>query len=72
MRPTCVWKASPLQASEDRDSDARLLIDTVREAGELGRSLSQKTLQRWTKPDGSQVTEGDLAINDLIEKRRLK
>ena len=69
MRPTCVWKASPLQASEDRDSDARLLIDTVREAGELGRSLSQKTLQRWTKPDGSQVTEGDLAINDLIEKR---
>jgi myo-inositol-1(or 4)-monophosphatase len=55
-----------LPASETRQEDARLLFDTVREAGELGRSLARTDVQRWTKPDGSQVTEGDLRINDLI------
>ena len=51
-------------------SDAVLLFDVVREAGELGLALSRKTdLQHWTKPDGSHVTEGDLAINALFEQR---
>lgn len=51
-------------------SDAQLLFDTVREAGELGLSLARKKgLQHWTKPDGSHVTEGDLAINALFEER---
>lgn len=51
-------------------SDAALLLDVVREAGELGLSLSRKkNLQHWTKPDGSHVTEGDLAINALFEQR---
>lgn len=51
-------------------SDAQLLFDTVREAGELGRVLARKaSLQHWTKPDGSHVTEGDLAINALFEER---
>ena len=55
--------------SEALRNDVRLLFDTVREAGELGRSLAHKDVQRWTKPDGSQVTEGDLAINALFEER---
>lgn len=51
-------------------SDAELLADVVREAGDLGLSLSRKkNLQHWTKPDGSHVTEGDLAINELFERR---
>ena len=51
-------------------SDADLLFDTVRAAGELGLALGRKSgLQHWTKPDGSHVTEGDLAINALFEKR---
>ena len=51
-------------------SDTGLLFDVVREAGELGLALSRKTdLQHWTKPDGSHVTEGDLAINALFEQR---
>ena len=51
-------------------SDAELLFATVREAGELGLSLSRKeNLRQWTKPDGSHVTEGDLAINALFEER---
>ena len=51
-------------------SDAELLFATVREAGELGLSLAhKKNLEHWTKPDGSHVTEGDLAINALFEQR---
>ena len=50
-------------------SDAELLRDTVRAAGELGLALGAKqNLRHWTKPDGSQVTEGDLAINTLLER----
>ena len=56
-----------MPVSETREQDARLLFDTVREAGELGRSMARTDVQRWTKPDGSQVTEGDLRINDLFE-----
>lgn len=51
-------------------SDAELLFEVVRAAGELGLSLSRKTtLRHWTKPDGSHVTEGDLAINELFDQR---
>ena len=51
-------------------SDAELLFDVVREAGELGLTLGRKKdLKHWTKPDGSHVTEGDLAINALFEQR---
>lgn len=51
-------------------SDAALLLDVVRAAGELGLTLSRKPdLAHWTKPDGSHVTEGDLAINALFEQR---
>jgi len=51
-------------------SDADLLCDVVREAGELGLAIGRKKdLRHWTKPDGSHVTEGDLAINALFEQR---
>lgn len=51
-------------------SDAGLLLDVVREAGELGLTLrARESLRHWTKPDGSHVTEGDLAINELFERR---
>ncbi len=54
-------------------SDEALLFDAVREAGTLGLSLSKRRdLQRWTKPDGSEVTEADLAINALLEERLRK
>jgi myo-inositol-1(or 4)-monophosphatase len=59
-----------LPVSETLAADARLLADTVRAAGELGRSLARKPgLKRWTKPDGSEVSEGDLAINALFDQR---
>jgi len=54
----------------DLRADARLLGEVVQAAGELGLTLSRKKdLQHWTKPDGSHVTEGDLAINALFEDR---
>lgn len=55
--------------SEALSADAQLLFDTVRRAGELGKSLSRKRVEKWSKPDGSEVTEADLAINTLIEER---
>jgi myo-inositol-1(or 4)-monophosphatase len=56
-----------LQVSDTLDADARLLFDVVREAGELGKSLAQREVKRWNKPDGSQVTEADLQINAFFE-----
>lgn len=51
-------------------SDAALLFAVVREAGELGLALGRKKdLRHWTKPDGSHVTEGDLAINEFFTQR---
>ncbi len=59
-----------MPVSDALAADARLLADTVREAGALGLSLARKPgLKRWTKPDGSEVSEGDLAINELFEQR---
>ena len=59
-----------MPVSDTLKEDATLLLEAVREAGELGLSMStRKDLKVWTKPDGSQVTEGDLAINALLEER---
>ncbi|MFN4142218.1 3'(2'),5'-bisphosphate nucleotidase CysQ [Aestuariivirga sp.] len=49
------------------------MFEAVREAGELGLLLARKSgLRRWNKADGSQVTEGDLALNALLEERLRK
>jgi myo-inositol-1(or 4)-monophosphatase len=49
--------------------DAALLTDTVREAGALALSLFRTELKNWTKGASSPVSEADIAVNDLIEKR---
>jgi len=49
--------------------DARLLTDTVREAGELALSLFRTELKNWTKGASSPVSEADIAVNDLIASR---
>ena len=55
-----------MPASDTLEADAKLLFDTVRKAGELGKSLSRANVKKWSKPDGSEVTEADLRINALI------
>jgi myo-inositol-1(or 4)-monophosphatase len=49
--------------------DAALLTDTVREAGALALSLFRTELKSWTKGASSPVSEADIRVNDLIEKR---
>jgi myo-inositol-1(or 4)-monophosphatase len=49
--------------------DGTLLADTVREAGALGLKLFRTELRMWTKGESSPVSEADIAVNDLIQKR---
>ena len=50
-------------------TDAALLKDTVREAGALALSLFRTELKNWTKGASSPVSEADIRVNDLIERR---
>jgi myo-inositol-1(or 4)-monophosphatase len=49
--------------------DAALLRDTVREAGALALSLFRTELKNWIKGASSPVSEADIAVNDLLERR---
>jgi myo-inositol-1(or 4)-monophosphatase len=49
--------------------EARLLKDTVRQAGALALSLFRTELKNWTKGASSPVSEADIAVNDLLESR---
>lgn len=49
--------------------NARLLRDSVREAGQLAHSLFRTELKNWTKGASSPVSEADIAVNDLLEAR---
>jgi myo-inositol-1(or 4)-monophosphatase len=49
--------------------DAALLTDAVREAGALALSLFRTELKNWTKGASSPVSEADIRVNDLLEKR---
>ncbi len=49
--------------------DAALLAATVREAGALALSLFRTELKNWTKGASSPVSEADIAVNDLLEKK---
>lgn len=42
---------------------------TVREAGALGLAMFRTELRKWVKGESSPVSEADIALNDLIEKR---
>jgi myo-inositol-1(or 4)-monophosphatase len=49
--------------------DAKLLTETVREAGALAKSLFRTELKNWIKGKSSPVSEADIAVNDLLEQR---
>lgn len=45
-------------------------LETVmREAGELARATARGPFKQWTKGDSSPVTEGDIAVNELLRER---
>lgn len=58
--------------SEVRNPDADLLFDAVREAGALAMTLFRQSVRRWSKSDGSQVTEADIKVNALLAGRLQK
>ena len=49
--------------------DAALLKETVREAGLLAKSMFRTALKNWIKGKSSPVSEADIAVNDLLERR---
>ena len=49
--------------------EAALLADTVREAGLLAKSMFRTELKNWVKGASSPVSEADIAVNNLLEKR---
>ena len=51
------------------ERDSALLVAAVREAGALAHSLFRTELKNWTKGASSPVSDADIAVNDLIEKR---
>ncbi|MFK7871165.1 MAG: inositol monophosphatase [Roseobacter sp.] len=51
-------------------SDLALVIEAIREAGEIATRFAEAGAARWDKPDGAgPVTEADLAVNAHLEDR---
>jgi myo-inositol-1(or 4)-monophosphatase len=53
----------------DKKADLALLELTVREAGNIARSFFGGTYKRWSKAQGSPVTEADLAVDRFLNER---
>ncbi len=51
--------------------DLTLLVNAVREAGELALGFLAKGFKSWNKPDGSLVTEADLAVDAFLKSKLL-
>lgn len=49
------------------DSDLDLLLTTLRSAGEIAMRFHGKKPRQWHKPDGTVVTEADLAVDELLK-----
>jgi myo-inositol-1(or 4)-monophosphatase len=66
MRVTAI----PAGGEEGRlDADFELLVDAVREAGALALGYFGRKVVSKQKPDGSRVSEADLAADALLERR---
>ncbi len=48
------------------DADIKLLLETVKQAGTIALSFHKKSPRNWSKPDGSHVTEADIAVDDYL------
>ncbi|KIZ42220.1 MULTISPECIES: 3'(2'),5'-bisphosphate nucleotidase CysQ [Rhodopseudomonas] len=61
--------ANVVARQQTLNRDAALLADTVREAGALALKMFRTELRTWTKGASSPVSEADIAVNDLIQRR---
>lgn len=55
--------------ARDLDADRRLIVETIRAAGDCALSYYGKPLKAWDKAPGHPVTEADLAVDALIRDR---
>ncbi len=53
----------------DTAADLKLLEATVRDAGAIARSFFGGSYKRWSKAQGSPVTEADLAVDRFLNER---
>jgi len=53
----------------DTKADLALLESTVREAGGIARGFFGGTYKRWSKAQGSPVTEADLAVDRFLKEK---
>jgi myo-inositol-1(or 4)-monophosphatase len=51
------------------ERDAALLAAAVREAGALAHALFRTEVKNWIKGASSPVSDADIAVNDLLERR---
>ncbi len=51
---------------EPYKADAELLFDAVHQAGSLAMTMLRQSVRRWSKPDGTPVTEADMKVDALL------
>lgn len=51
---------------ERLQADAELLFDAVHQAGSLAMTMLRQDVRRWSKPDGTPVTEADIKVDALL------
>ena len=49
--------------------DLALLLETIREAGALALRIRKQGFKAWRKPDGTLVTEADIAVDALLKEK---
>jgi myo-inositol-1(or 4)-monophosphatase len=52
--------------------DLALLLSALREAGRVALDFHGKNPKKWNKPDGTVVTEADIAVDDLLKSTIIK
>ena len=57
---------------ENDTADTALLVQSVREAGDIARRFYGGTYKSWQKSKGNPVTEADIAIDEFLKKTLLK
>jgi myo-inositol-1(or 4)-monophosphatase len=49
-------------------NDLNLLLETVRQAGKIALRFHGKKPRAWSKPDGTHVTEADIAVDTFLRE----
>ena len=58
-----------MSVPDDLRSDHALLMQAVREGGDIARSFFKKDPKSWEKNPGDPVTEADIAVDGLLHER---